>query len=62
MDKETSNKIGTAFYTTKKNGTGLGVCLSREIIERHNGSIAYFSKLKKGTTVKIMIPLNKASV
>ena len=62
MDKETSNKIGTAFYTTKKNGTGLGVCLSREIIERHNGSITYFSKLKKGTTVKIMIPLNKASV
>ena len=62
MDKETSNKIGTAFYTTKKNGTGLGVCLSREIIERHNGSIAYFSKLKKGTTVEIMIPLNKASV
>lgn len=61
MDKETSNKIGTAFYTTKKNGTGLGVCLSKEIIERHNGSIEYFSKLKKGTTVKVMIPLNKAS-
>lgn len=57
MDKETIKKIGTAFYTTKKNGTGLGVCLSREIVERHNGTINYFSKLKKGTTVSITLPV-----
>ncbi len=62
MDSETSKKIGTAFYTTKKNGTGLGVCLSKEIIERHNGTITYFSKEQKGTTVKIVIPINKASI
>lgn len=62
MDNETIKKIGTAFYTTKKNGTGLGVCLSREIIERHGGTITYFSKEKKGTTVRITIPIsNKAS-
>lgn len=61
MDKETSNKIGTAFYTTKKNGTGLGVCLSKEIVERHGGTITYFSKESKGTTVRITIPIkNKA--
>ena len=59
MDKETSKKIGTAFYTTKKNGTGLGVCLSKEIVERHNGSITYFSKQEKGTNVRISIPINK---
>lgn len=62
MDKETKNKIGTAFYTTKKNGTGLGVCLSKEIIQRHNGSINYFSKQYKGTKVKVILPINnKAS-
>lgn len=58
MDKETSLKIGTAFYTTKKNGTGLGVCFSKEIIEKHGGTMEYISKLGKGTTVKITLPIH----
>lgn len=61
MDGDTAKKIGTAFYTTKQNGTGLGVCLSREIIEKHGGTMEYISKEKKGTIVKIMLPLNKTS-
>ncbi len=59
MDNETNKNIGTPFYTTKKDGTGLGVSLSKEIVERHNGSITYFSKLYKGTTVRIMLPIKK---
>lgn len=59
MDDETNKNIGTPFYTTKKDGTGLGVSLSKEIVERHNGSITYFSKLYKGTTVRIMLPIKK---
>lgn len=59
MAKETYKKIGTAFYTTKKNGTGLGVCFSKEIIEKHNGSLKYISKLGKGTIVKISLPIHK---
>ena len=61
MDDDTKKKIGTAFYTTKKNGTGLGVCLSKEIIERHDGTIKYISKLNKGTNVKLVLPIIKAS-
>lgn len=61
MDKETALNIGTPFYTTKKNGTGLGVCLSKEIIEKHLGTMEYFSKDKKGTTVKITLPIQKTS-
>ena len=61
IDKETAKKIGTAFYTTKKNGTGLGVCFSKEIIEKHGGTMEYISKEKKGTTVKIILPINKTS-
>lgn len=57
MDKQTLESIGTAFYTTKKDGTGLGVCLSKEIINKHNGSIKYFSNEKKGTTVQICLPI-----
>lgn len=57
MDEETRVKIFDAFYTTKKCGTGLGVSLSKEIIEGHNGKLEYFSKENKGTLVKITLPL-----
>jgi two-component system sporulation sensor kinase B len=60
MNKEALNKIGEAFYTTKSNGTGLGVKLSKEIIEAHNGSIEYKSKIKVGTSVIITLPLKKS--
>lgn len=56
IDKESLKKIGEAFYTTKENGTGLGVCLSKEIIKKHNGTIIYESTKERGTTVKITLP------
>ena len=59
MNKETLKRIGEPFYTTKKNGTGLGVKLSKEIVELHNGKIIYESKLGKGTMVKIFLPIKK---
>jgi len=51
-------KIKEPFYTTKKNGTGLGVSLSCEIIESHDGSISYFTKVNEGTKVVIELPLS----
>ena len=62
MDYKTLNNLFTPFFTTKQNGTGLGVSLSKEIIEKHDGSIEYFSKENKGTKVIIKLPLEKASV
>lgn len=58
MDKETLNKIGEPFYTTKKNGTGLGVSLSKEIIKEHGGKIEYESVYLDHTCVKITLPFN----
>ena len=49
-------KIKEPFYTTKKNGTGLGVSLSIEIVKAHNGNIEYMT-LKKGTKVIIELPI-----
>ena len=57
MDKDTLEKIFTPFYTTKHYGTGLGVCLSKEIIEAHNGSLSYTSIKNKGTIAKIVLPV-----
>lgn len=58
MDKETIENMLVPFYTTKEKGTGLGVSLSKEIIESHGGNISYKSIINKGTTCKITIPLN----
>lgn len=61
IESDVLDKIGTPFFTTKKNGTGLGVCFSKEIIEKHNGTINYYSKKSSGTNVVIKLPLIKAS-
>lgn len=54
MDKDVLNDINKMFYTTKKNGTGIGVPLSNEIIHLHNGKITYTSLKNTGTQVEII--------
>ena len=56
MDEETLNRIKEMFYTTKQNGTGLGVALSNEIIKSHNGELLFTSEPNKGTKVTIRLP------
>jgi len=55
ISKEDLEKLKEPFFTTKKHGTGLGVCLSREIIKAHNGTISYKSKEGAGTVVTIKL-------
>ena len=57
MNHEQLTNIKEMFYTTKKNGTGLGVALSNEIIIAHNGSMNYESKENIGTKCTIKLPL-----
>ena len=57
MDKFVLDNILVPFYTTKDNGTGLGVSLSKEILESPGGTINYDSVKEKYTTCKITIPL-----
>ena len=57
MSKEVLDNMLVPFYTTKEKGTGLGVSLSKEIIEAHGGNLSYSSTLGKGTICKISLPL-----
>lgn len=57
ISKENINKISEPFFTTKQNGTGLGVLLSKEIVSAHGGTLKYISKENIGTTVIITLPI-----
>jgi signal transduction histidine kinase len=47
------------FYTTKGDGTGLGLSLARRIVEDHHGRIDVSSALGKGTTFAVVLPLQR---
>ncbi len=51
----------TAFYTTKENGNGLGLSISRNIVKSHGGDIGIESTTGKGTCITITLPLIVAS-
>jgi signal transduction histidine kinase len=44
------------FYTTKKNGTGLGLTISKRIALEHGGTIQAQSEINKGSTFSILLP------
>ncbi|MCM3724175.1 PAS domain S-box protein [Neobacillus cucumis] len=56
IPKEKLKKLGEPFFTTKKNGNGLGLMVSFKIIESHNGKVFVESEPNKGTTFNILLP------
>nr|MBP7055843.1 PAS domain S-box protein [Candidatus Omnitrophota bacterium] len=57
IDPENIAKLFQPFFTTKENGTGLGLPVCYGIIKAHGGEIKVKSDLGIGTTMTIMIPL-----
>lgn len=53
---EQINKVFNPFFSTKVNGTGLGLFVSYGIIQNHNGTIEVDSKVNKGTVFTIRLP------
>jgi C4-dicarboxylate-specific signal transduction histidine kinase len=54
---ELQNELFELYKTTKSNGMGVGLWLSKTIIDQHNGSISIYSSTGIGTTVEIRLPL-----
>ena len=58
---EEMEKIFDPFYTTKSNGLGMGLAISRTIVEAHGGELKACPDQKNGTCFVIVLPRNKAS-
>jgi signal transduction histidine kinase len=56
MPAEILRHLGTPFFTTREDGTGLGVVLAREVIALHGGALHYESEPGKGTTARVTLP------
>lgn len=56
MRPEVLRRLGTPFFTTREDGTGLGVVLARSVVSLHGGSLRYESEPGKGTTVRVTLP------
>jgi len=54
---EQVDHIFTAYYTTKKHGTGIGLAMARRIAEEHGGKIGVRSDVGKGSDFWIALPL-----
>ncbi|MED1797638.1 PAS domain-containing sensor histidine kinase [Brevibacillus porteri] len=51
-------RLGEAFFTTKETGTGLGLMVSRKIIENHRGTLRLISTPGNGTAVEVCLPIS----
>ncbi|MFI5294826.1 MAG: ATP-binding protein [Thermodesulfovibrionales bacterium] len=58
IDKENLDRIFEPFYTTKEDGTGLGLAVSYSIIRKLNGNLTAESELNKGSRFVITLPMN----
>jgi two-component system nitrogen regulation sensor histidine kinase GlnL len=59
MTSDELKSVFIPFYTLKEKGTGLGMYITKEIIESHGGKIEIESFKNKGTSVTVMLPMKR---
>jgi len=61
IPEELQEKIFNVFFTTRQGGTGLGLNIVSRIVEEHHFRLDLHSEVGKGTTFKIILPLEVAA-
>lgn len=57
MPEDVLRKLGQPFNSTKDYGNGLGIMVTKKIIDSHKGRIQFTSLIESGTTVDIRLPI-----
>jgi signal transduction histidine kinase len=61
MPPEVLERIGTPFFTTREEGTGLGVALARSVVALHGGALRYASAPGQGTVATVALPRRRVA-
>ncbi len=61
LPEQALEQVGTPFFTTKTQGTGLGLALSRHFVARHGGSLQLRPRSPIGTRARVVLPLRRPS-
>src|SRR2546427_267636 len=61
MNEETLTRLFDLFFTTKPEGTGLGMAIARSVVDLHGGELTVQSALGNGTRVRIRLPFGTPS-
>jgi signal transduction histidine kinase len=56
IPEKNTDKIFDLYFSTKKDGTGVGLSFSKEVIDAHEGKIYFTSKANQGTTFYVELP------
>ena len=57
MTEETLSRAFDLFFTTKPDGTGLGMSIARSVVNLHAGELTVSSRVGEGTRVQARLPL-----
>ena len=61
ISQEALGKIFKPFYTTRREGTGLGLSLAKGVVDAHDGRIEVRSEMGKGTEFAVSLPTEKSA-
>ena len=61
LTPEAASRAGSAFFTTKKEGRGLGMFLANATLERLGGSVRLSNREGGGATTEVTLPLRRIS-
>lgn len=59
VEQENLDKLFTPLFSTKPGGLGLGLALTRRVVEEHGGKVQFDSEPGRGSTVTLSLPLNE---
>jgi two-component system sensor histidine kinase HydH len=58
ISSDKREKVFSPFFTTKNGGTGLGLPITKKIVEAHQGRLEIFDNTEKGVTFRVVIPIS----
>ncbi len=62
LDEKSLSKVFDPYFTTKPDGTGLGLAMSAKIVEEHGGTVEFESEKGTGTTVTVRLPVSPSAI